>query len=109
MTEQEYRDDLILKIGKAETIIDGLSKCDAFKMVCTDVQKNIVDIDKTWHLLPESEDYIHKIKELRMCKMTSEYIVNLIDTYRMDLERLQAELFKLDNPETQINKDYDAN
>lgn len=107
MTEQEYRDDLVGKIGRASEIVDGMSKSKAWELVVEDVKKNLEMIDNSWHLIPDSEDWKHKLKELRLAKLSSEYIVKLVDIYKIELERLQNELFKLDNKEVVINKDYD--
>ena len=108
MTEAEYRDELCTSLARIDTIINGLDSCEAFKMAQEDVKKQVDNIDQHWHLLPESEDWVHKIKEMRLAKMASEYIVKLIDNYRFEQDRIKQELFKLDNKDVTINKDYDS-
>ena len=107
MTEQEYRDDLISKIGRVSEIVNGMGKSKAWELVVEDVSKNLEQIDKSWHLIPDSADWTNKLRELRLAKMSSEYIVKLVEIYKHELDRLQNELFKLDNKEVEINKDYD--
>lgn len=107
MTEAEYRDDLVVKIGRVSEIVDGMSKSRAWKLVVEDVSKNLEQIDKSWHLIPDSEDWTNKLRELRLAKMSSEYIVKLVEIYSMELERLQKELSSLDNRDNEIPKDYD--
>ena len=107
MTEQEYRDDLVLKIGRVSEIVEGLGKSKAWEFVVGDVKKNLEMIDNSWHLTPDSAEWQYKLKELKLAKLSSEYIVKLVEIYKIELQRLQDELFKLDNKEVTINKDYD--
>ena len=108
MTESEYRDELCNGIARASEIVNGLGNCKAFGYVKEDVKKHLDQMDKSWHLIPESEDWQYKMKELRLAKMASDYIYNLEQVYGTELERLQSELFKLDNKESVISKDYDS-
>lgn len=113
MTEAEYRDDIVTRIARASEIVNGLDNSKAFQLVCEDVKKNLDNIDSHWHLVPEGGDgkgrnWESIVKELRVAKMSAKYIVDLVLTYRNELNRLQAELFKLDNKETVVDKDYDG-
>jgi len=107
MEEVQYREELCTNLARIETIVTGLSESKAFKLVCEDVKKNIEFMDKNWHLIPEGAEWEGKIKELRLSKMASEYITRLIDNYKFEEGRIKDELFKLDNPDTVVNKDYD--
>lgn len=103
----KYREELLSRLPRAEAIVSGLKDYEPFEMVVEDVKKQIDGIDKYWHLIPDSSEWASKVKELKILKLSSEYIVNLITTYEKEVEFVKNELFKLDNPEIVIDKDYD--
>lgn len=108
MTEEEYRDLLISKISRATTVVNDLSNCKGFEYVVEDVSSALKQIDDTWHMVPEDDKWANKMKELRLTKMSSSYIVNLTKIYKSEIDKAQAELNKLENPDVEINKDFDA-
>jgi len=107
MTQEEYRDDLIMKVSRATTIVESLSACDGFTMIVEDINKMVELLDKNWHLVPEDDKWATRLRELRTSKLSSTYITNILDTYKNDILRMSEEINKIDSNE-HIVKDFDT-
>ena len=108
MTEQEYREDLIMRISRASAVVADLSNCDGFTKVVEDVQKQVDLLDNNWQLIIDNDEFVHKMRELRITKLASMYVINLIKNYEQTAETLRKELEGIDNQEASVVKDYDG-
>jgi hypothetical protein len=108
MVDTKYRNDTLNAITRVTTIANSLETCDGFKMACDDLKKNVDNIDSHWHLVPQDEKWESRIKEMRVTKMASVYVINMVKAYRDECERLTRELDKIDNPDTVVQRDYDT-
>jgi len=109
MTQQEYREDLITRIGRLNDIISSLDGCYGFQELVKDVKNQDQKIDEAWFLVPEDDKWYGSMKELRMSKLANKYIINSVGIYQEDLRACQEELQKLDNQDSVVLRDYDAN
>ncbi len=108
MDINEYREGLISKISRCQAVVTDLSQAKGFEYVVEDVKKSIQQIDDNWHFIQEGDDWANKIKELRLTKMASGYIVNLVNVYKEEMKKYQEELEKIDNPDKEVHKDFDT-
>ena len=108
MTQEEYRDDLIMKVSRAKEIIASLDGCKGFSMMIEDIDGQVARLDANWHLIPEDEKWASRIRELRTSKLASCYIKNIVETYKNDILKMTEEIDKLDNIETSVIKDFDT-
>lgn len=86
---------LIAQISKAQTVVEQLESLEAWKYVVEDFQNQVDMIDKNWHFIsPEekSANGVNKLSELRLTKMASLSLVNLLDSYKYQAEQATAQL-----------------
>jgi len=101
---EKYRDQLLSKIADCHTVIDGISNNSAWSIIVRDFERYKKDIDANWHLVNDEK----KLAEFRVTKFAVVQLLNTIETYKTDLATAEKELQKLDNPEKEVMKDYDA-
>jgi len=100
----DIQDKFIKRIAECQEVLDHLDKCPAWNVITRDLENFKKYIDDNWQNIPESDN---RLKELRVTKMAYMHLLNLKDSYKVDLENAQKELYKIQNPEKVINKDYD--
>lgn len=103
--EKELEDDLIERIARLTFIIGGLDGHEPFEEVIRMFSQTRKTIDDNWHLVSDPA----KLSELRMTKMAVNTLIDFIPNLKVDKQRLQDELMKIQNPDDIINKDYDPN
>lgn len=100
----QNREDLLLEvINRASAVINGLSGNSAWEIVCRDVEANRRNLDDNWQFVSDEK----KMHEFRVTKIAVLKILNLLRDYQHDKELAEAELKKIQNPETVIDKDTD--
>ena len=99
----QIRDDLLERINRSNEIITGLEGNIAFKLALEDFEKQKKRIDDYW----QYENDQKNLESLRITKLATLSVLNIIDNYKFDLEKARQELYKLDNPSKVIKKDYD--
>ena len=101
----DIQDKLTKRISECQEVLDHLDKCPAWGVITRDLGEFKQYIDDNWQNIPEGDN---KLRELRVTKMAYIHLLNLKDSYKVDLDNAQKELSKLQNPEKVINKDYDG-
>jgi len=102
-TIAEYENDLVRRIDELSYIINGLENYGPYSRVVEMFKVTRTSIDDNWHLIADPV----KISELRMTKYAVNTLIDYIPSLKQDLEKLQVELVKLQNPDDVINKDVD--
>ena len=103
----ELTDDLIVeRMSECNTVLGELSRSDMWRIVLHDAREMIKKLDDTWHdMNPESKEF----REARVIKMACKHIADLPTKYIQELNNLQEELAKRQNPDEIISKDTDNN
>jgi len=101
----DIQDKLTKRISECQSVLEHLEKCPAWEVITRDLEGFKNYIDDNWQNIPEGDN---KLRELRVTKMAYMHLLNLKDSYKVDLDNAQKELYKLQNTDTVINKDYDA-
>jgi hypothetical protein len=99
----QIRDELINRISRCDEIISGLQGSNAFKLALEDFENTKKRIDDYW----QYEGDAKKLETLRITKLATISILNIVENYKFDMEKAKQELYQLDNPDKIIKKDYD--
>lgn len=99
MINPESEEQLTQRIGRINTIINGLENYAPFRMVVDDFRRNIQLVDGTWFTVDPKD--VAKICELQATKRAALAVINLIDEYKSDLKRAQEALESVRDPEIQ--------
>lgn len=100
----DLQDAFTKRISECQKVLDHLENCPAWEVIQNDLTAQRQYIDDNWQNIGEGDD---KLKELRVTKLAYMHLLNLKEKYKLDLENSQKELYKLQNTETVIPKDYD--
>ena len=100
---EKIKSELSSKIAKCNRIIVGLEGHDAFIEMLADFKDQMKRLDDSWQWLTDEK----LLKEAQITKMAYLSVVNVIDTYKHDLEQAQKQLVELDNPDKITGKDFD--
>lgn len=90
----QLKEELIDRSSRALKVVEGLETSDAWRIILEDQNENIRKIDLTWQFVPKSEE--KRLDDLRIMKMASMTIVNLIQHYKSDIERCQEEIKRIE-------------
>lgn len=91
----QLREEYIDRSSRDLKIVEGLETSDAFRMVIEDQMENIKRIDSCWQFVPKTEE--KRLDDLRIAKMASLTIVNLLDSYRADMERCRKAVDEIED------------
>lgn len=61
-------------------------------------------IDDNWAMQFEAK----KLDEMRVTKFAVMYLLNIINSYKSDLDIAKKEMYAIDNPNSVLNKYYDS-
>lgn len=101
----ELTDDVIVqRIGECNVVLGELTKTGVWDIVLRDSRDMIKKLDDNWQDFPIDSP---QLKEARIIKMASKHIFDLPMKYAQELDMLQAELKKRQNPDKEIEKDAD--
>jgi hypothetical protein len=104
-TQGELTDDSISqRMAECTMVIGELTKSPVWSIMLKDAREMIKMLDDSWQDLPENDP---KLREMRVLKMASRHIFDLPMKYAHELDQLQAELIKRQQPHTAIQKDSD--
>jgi hypothetical protein len=81
--------------------VDG---SEAWKIIFKDFERQRQLIDDNWQGVFDAK----KLDELRITKLAVKSLLDLIATYKHDLEVAKDELHKINNPNAVLNKYYDG-
>jgi hypothetical protein len=100
-----YESDLIGRINDCEIVVNELDNSAVWKIVQNDLQLQRQMLDDNWQEIHEAE----KLQKARELKFATLHILKLKESYKEELEAKKKELNTLQNQDTIITKDYDAN
>jgi hypothetical protein len=100
----DRKQQLIEKITECETVVRGVENSEAWKIILKDIDSLRAKIDDNWAMQFDSK----KLDEMRVTKFAVMYLLNIINSYKSDLEIAKKEMYAIDNPNTVLNKYYDS-
>jgi len=103
--EADLQDTYTKRIDECQSVLDHLAKCPAWEVIIKDLTSQKQFIDDNWQNIPEGDP---KLRELRVTKMAYYHLLNIRDSYLLDLDNAKKELHKLQNTDSTIIKDYDG-
>lgn len=98
------KDELITKIDECTRVVTGIEGSDAWGIIRKDFERQRKLIDDNWQSIFDEK----KLDELRITKFAIKTLLDLIESYKHDLETAKEELHKINNPNTMLNKYYDG-
>jgi len=98
------KDELIVKISECERVVREFENSESWKIVLRDIGQMRQKIDDNWAMVFEDK----KLDEMRVTKFAVMYLLNIINSYKSDMELAKKELHAIDNPNTVLNKYYDT-
>jgi hypothetical protein len=98
------KDELITKIDECTRVVREVENSDGWKIILRDFERQQKMIDDNWQSIFDKE----KLDQLRVTKFATKTLLDLIETYKHDLEVAKEELHKINNPNTILNKYYDG-
>ena len=104
-SNQDFQDVLTKRIDECESVLKHLEECPAWVVISRDLENNKKFIDDNWQNIPEGDN---KLRELRVTKMAYIHLLNLKENYALDLDNAKKELYKIQNPDKAIIKDFDG-
>ena len=99
----DFQDTLVKRIDECESVLKHLEECPAWVVITRDLDRYKKAIDDNWQDITDDK----KLFEMKIIKLAYMQLLNLKDSYKLDLENAQKELHKMQNPDAVINKDYD--
>jgi len=102
---EERKIELRNTTERIDKIINGLENNEAFILMLDDFKRNAKNIDDNWQFIDDDQ----KLRSMKIIKLATMSVINILDTYKNDLRNATIELAKLENPDVLVNKDYDAN
>ena len=100
-------EELRSKRERCLRIVNGLKGNAEFQEVINDLKSMSEKVDSCWHLIPENGDWASKIREARITKLATEYVIGILRTYENDANQAEKEIMQLENPNLIISKDVD--
>lgn len=100
----DYEQYLIDKISKCQRVVEGLENNPLWEEIKQDFLNTANGLDMAWAF--EAIDS-PRFKQMQASKMAVQTFMNLLPSYKHDLELAQKELDVFRNPKNQIKKDYD--
>ena len=99
----DRKQQLIEKIAECELVVREVDNSEAWKVILKDIDGMRQKIDDNWAMQFDPK----KLDEMRVTKFAVMYLLNIINSYKSDLEIAKKEMFAINNPNTVINKYYD--
>jgi hypothetical protein len=100
---ETIKDGLRARIAKCNRIINGLQGHTPFEEMLSDFKDQMKRLDDGWQWITDEK----LIKEAQITKMAYLSVVNVLDTYKHDMEEADKQLVELENPDKITGKDYD--
>lgn len=91
---EKRKEELRTKINRNRSIVIGLESSQSFKMAVEDFEENIKRANDNWHLI--NLDTPELFYQLKYNKLACLAVVQLIDNYKNDIERMELEIKKID-------------
>jgi hypothetical protein len=97
---------LVNRMNECNMVLGNLAESPVWKIVLNDSRELIKKLDDNWQDMPPDTD---KFREARIIKMACKHISDLPGKYLQELEQIQDELTKRQNPADIVQKDLDNN
>jgi hypothetical protein len=104
VANEEYRNQLIARMDRCQEVITNIGSNPAWKVLLEDLGEQRTRLDDSWQEIIDEK----KMETARVIKMAIMHVANLPLQYANELEQLKRELQTLDNPDKEIQRDYDA-
>lgn len=95
---------LIQRMGECQVVVNDIERSQAWNILLTDIKAMIAMLDSKWHEIPDNDP---KLREMKNLKTALRQIYSFPSLYLQELEKLQSELKKIQNPDAEIQKDAD--
>jgi hemerythrin superfamily protein len=95
------------KKDRCQRILNSLKNNNEFKELMSDLKEQSARIDSCWHLIPEGKEWESKVKEIRITKLATEYVLNILNVYENDMIVADKQLIELENKSIIQAKDFD--
>lgn len=96
-------DALLRRIDECNKVLEHISSCPAWEIILRDLTEQKKVIDDNWQ---EINDPL-KLDKARNLKFAYVHLINIHEKYKIDMEECKKHLEVLQNPETNISRDYD--
>ena len=97
-------ESLVQRMAECNAVLGELSKSASWKILINDTRALMKTLDDNWqHIPPESD----KFESARIMKMACSHILDFPNKYLKELQHLEQELSKMQNPDEVIQKDSD--
>lgn len=104
-TQGEMTDEVLSgRIAEINLVLGQLTTSPAWNILLHDAKHLINQLNDSWQDLPNNDP---KLQEMRILKMASKHIFDLPMKYAQELEQIQKELTKRQNPTEVVSKDND--
>jgi len=91
------------RVHRNTTIVNGLEKNDAFKLLVDDFKATAKRLDDSWQWIQEEK----VLQQAQITKMATLSIINAIDNYKYDIKVAQERLVALENQDEIQIADFD--
>lgn len=103
--EKSREEDVLKAISRCSKIINGLENYEPFLLLIDDFHRSVDMADGSWHKL--RADQASELSDLRVAKLAGEAIINVLETYKHDLQKYQEELAAIRHPDIVQGGYYD--
>lgn len=105
----ESLDDTLSRLhdrkNKCETVISELKESEGWRILIEDLSRTRQELDDHWHLIdPKSDE--KKLNEFRVTKLAINTLINTVNTYTEELDRVNSEIEHSENPDKFQTSDY---
>jgi hypothetical protein len=104
LENSDYEQFLIKKISKCQRIVSELTDNPIWEEIKQDYENTAKGLDLSWAY---EDVQSPRFKQMQASKMAVQTFMNLLPSYKHDLELAQKELEVFRSPEGNIKKDYD--
>jgi len=101
--EEQYKEELQDRLTKCIEVVDSLESTKAWQILLEDTKKQQDQIDRNWQDVGDD-----KMATLKSLKRATMHVMAIPDQYRQEKETIIKELETINNPESEIVKDYDS-
>lgn len=99
----DVKKELTNRVEELSPIVNGLENYEPYRQLLKLWDNTNKIADNSWHMTFDPQ----KLNELRITKYAALALINTIPNMKDELNRIQEELVKLNNPDLMVNKDYD--
>jgi seryl-tRNA synthetase len=98
-----FEEGLIQRIEECQLVVDRLDNDPAWKVILRDLEILKKQIDDSWQAIDDDK----KLERARVMKFAVQHLIDIKTGYETELKAAKEELTKIQNPDKEIQKDYD--